>query len=160
MASRREQIVMTPAEVDAFLGVTRTLNVATIGPSGHPHLVAMWYGFLDGKVAFWTFAKSQKILNLRRSPLLSALAEEGTTYATLKGVELVGQGRLVEDREQILAIGLSVAERHGERRGPVLPGGPGGQAGGRGHRGRQGGQLGSHEARRCLLTEAPIPSSA
>ena len=112
MVSRREQIVMTPAEVDAFLGVPRTLNVATIGPSGHPHLVAMWYGFLDGKVAFWTFAKSQKILNLRRSPLLSALAEEGTTYATLKGVELVGQGRLVEDREQILAIGLSVAERH------------------------------------------------
>ena len=112
MASRREQIVMTPAEVDAFLGVPRTLNVATIGPSGHPHLVAMWYGFLDGKVAFWTFAKSQKILNLRRSPLLSALAEEGMTYATLKGVELVGQGRLVEDRDQILAIGLSVAERH------------------------------------------------
>jgi len=112
MASRREQIVMTPEEVDAFLGVPRTLNVATIGPTGHPHLVAMWYGFLDGKVAFWTFAKSQKILNLRRSPLLSALAEEGSTYATLKGVELVGQGRVVEDREQILAIGLSVAERH------------------------------------------------
>ena len=112
MAGRREQIVMTAAEVDAFLGVPRTLNVATIGPSGHPHLVAMWYGFLDGKVAFWTFAKSQKILNLRRSPLLSALAESGTTYATLKGVELVGQGRLVEDREQILAIGLSVAERY------------------------------------------------
>ena len=112
MASRREQIVMTAAEVDAFLGVPRTLNVATIGPSGHPHLVAMWYGFLDGKVAFWTFAKSQKILNLRRSPLVSALAEEGTTYATLKGVELVGTGRIVEDRDQILAIGLSVAERH------------------------------------------------
>ena len=112
MASRRDQIVMTPAEVDAFLGAPRTLNVATIGPSGHPHLVAMWYGFLDGQVAFWTFAKSQKILNLRRSPLISALAEEGTTYATLKGVELVGEGRIVEDREQILAIGLSVAERH------------------------------------------------
>jgi len=112
MASRREQIVMTPEEVDAFLGVPRTLNVATIGPTGHPHLVAMWYGFLDGHVAFWTFAKSQKILNLRRSPLVSALAEEGATYATLKGVELVGTGRIVEDREQILAIGLSVAERH------------------------------------------------
>ena len=149
MASRREQIVMTPAEVDAFLGVPRTLNVATIGPSGHPHLVAMWYGFLDGKVAFWTFAKSQKILNLRRSPLLSALAEEGMTYATLKGVELVGQGRLV-DQDRGADPGHR-AERgrapqrsgRGERRGPALPGGPGGQAAGRGHRGRQGGRLGS-----------------
>jgi hypothetical protein len=113
MASRRTQIVMSADEVDAFLYVPRTLNVATIGPTGHPHLVAMWYGFLDGRVAFWTFAKSQKIVNLRRSPLISALAEEGTTYATLKGVELVGRGRIVEDRDRVLAIGLSVAGRHG-----------------------------------------------
>ena len=103
---------MSPGELDAFLRVPRTLNVATIGPTGHPHLVAMWYGFLDGHVAFWTFAKSQKIVNLRRNPVLSALAEEGTTYATLKGVELVGRGRIVEDRGRVLAIGVSVAERH------------------------------------------------
>ncbi|MCL4414950.1 MAG: pyridoxamine 5'-phosphate oxidase family protein, partial [Actinobacteria bacterium] len=34
------------------------MNVATIGPTGHPHLVAMWYGFLDSKLAFWTYARS------------------------------------------------------------------------------------------------------
>ena len=103
---------MSPAEIDAFLQPARTLNVATIGPSGHPHLVAMWYGFLDGNVAFWTFAKSQKILNLRRSPLISALAEDGRTYETLKGVELIGRGRIVEDYDAIVQIGLSVAGRH------------------------------------------------
>jgi hypothetical protein len=112
MPSRREQITMSPEEVDAFLSATRTLNVATIGPTGHPHLVAMWYGFLDGQVAFWTFAKSQKIVNLRRDPKLSALAEEGTTYEQLRGVELVGGGRIIEDRDAIVAIGLSVAGRH------------------------------------------------
>jgi hypothetical protein len=112
MPSRREQITMSPEEVDAFLAATRTLNVATIGPTGHPHLVAMWYGFLDGQVAFWTFAKSQKIVNLRRDPKLSALAEEGTTYEQLRGVELVGEGRIIEDRDAIVAIGLSVAGRH------------------------------------------------
>ena len=125
MASRREQIVMTPAEVDAFLSVPRTLNVATIGPTGHPHLVAMWYGFLDGKVAFWTFAKSQKILNLRRSPLVSALAEEGSTYATLKGVELVGQGRVVEDATaapDITIVNVSSAEYHARQLVRVIKG--------------------------------------
>ena len=116
MASRREQIVMSPDEVDAFLRPARTLNVATIGPTGHPHLVAMWYGFLDGQVAFWTFAKSQKILNLRRDPKLTALAEEGTTYDRLKGVELVGQGRIVEDFDAI------VAHRPQRGRAPHRPG--------------------------------------
>ena len=45
---------MTPEEVDAYLAGRRTMNVATIGPSGHPHVVAMWYGFHGGAPAFWT----------------------------------------------------------------------------------------------------------
>jgi PPOX class probable F420-dependent enzyme len=116
MPSRRDQIRMTSAEVEAFLGERQTMNVATIGPTGHPHVVAMWYGFLDGKPAFWTFAKSQKIVNLRRDPKLSALVEDGERYSELRGVELVGIGRIVEDRDEILAIGASVAERY---TGPV-----------------------------------------
>ena len=47
--SRRDQIRMTDEEVDAYLHETRTMNVASIGPDGRVHLVAMWYGFLDGK---------------------------------------------------------------------------------------------------------------
>jgi len=112
MASRREQIVMTAAEVDAFLGVPRTLNVATIGPSGHPHLVAMWYGFLDGKVAFWTFAKSQKIRNLHRNPKMTGLVESGESYNELKGVELIGHGRLIDEYDDVLAIGKAIAVRY------------------------------------------------
>ena len=112
MPSRRGQIRMTPDEVDAFLAGRRTMNVATIGPSGHPHVVAMWYGFHDGQPALWTFGRSQKIQNLRRDPKLSALLEDGTVYCELRGVELVGTGRIVEDRDEIVAIGLSVAQRY------------------------------------------------
>ena len=103
---------MTPAEVEAFLAGRRTMNVATIRPSGHPHVVAMWYGFHGGAPAFWTFGRSQKIQNLRRDPKLSALLEDGTVYSELRGVELVGRGRIVEDRDEIIAIGLSVAVRY------------------------------------------------
>jgi hypothetical protein len=112
MPSRRQQIVMSPAEIDEFLRVPRVINIATIGPTGHPHLVAMWYGFLDGAIAFWTFAKSQKVVNLRRDDRLTALVEDGQEYSQLRGVELVGRGRLVEEYDDILRIGLSVAERY------------------------------------------------
>ena len=53
MASKRSQIEMTTDEIDDFLAVPRTLNIATIGPQGVPHLVAMWFGFLDGRS--WKF---------------------------------------------------------------------------------------------------------
>ena len=103
---------MSDEEVQEFLAGRRTMNVATNGPTGHPHVVAMWYGFHESKPAFWTFGRSQKVLNLRRDPKISALVEDGDTYSQLRGVELVGTARLVTEREGIIEIGLSVAQRY------------------------------------------------
>ena len=76
MPSRRSNITMTDDEVVAYLEEQQVLNVATIGPTGHPHLVAMWYVVLDGKPAFWTFGKSQKIMNIRRDPKITGARRE------------------------------------------------------------------------------------
>jgi PPOX class probable F420-dependent enzyme len=115
---------MTDEEVEQFLDGRHTMNVATIGPDGRIHLVAMWYGFLEGAPAFWTYGKSQKILNLRRDPRITALVEDGEQYDELRGVELVGTGTVVEDRERIMALGRSVFERYtgpySEEMEPVL----------------------------------------
>ena len=59
---------MTDDEVEAFLHERQTMNIASFGPDGNIHLVAMWYGFLGPNPAFETFSKSQKVLNLRRDP--------------------------------------------------------------------------------------------
>jgi PPOX class probable F420-dependent enzyme len=112
MANRRDAIKMTPEEVDEFLQGRHVMNVATLGPTGHPHLVAMWYGFVDAEPAFWTFGKAQKVVNLRRDPRITVLVEDGETYDELRGVELVGTGQVVEDYDTVLQIGLSVGERY------------------------------------------------
>ena len=110
--SRRDQIRMTDAEIDEFVHGRRVMNVATIGASGRPHVVAMWYGFLEGDLAFWTFGKSQKILNLRRDPRLTVLIEDGDEYAELIGVEIEATAELIEDHDQLMAIGASVMDRY------------------------------------------------
>ena len=112
MASKRGNITMTEDEVRAFIAEQRVLNVATIGPSGHPHVVAMWYEVMDGNVVFWTFGKSQKILNLRRDAKMTGLIESGDTYNELRGVELVGTGRIIEDHAEILSIGKTVGVKY------------------------------------------------
>lgn len=103
---------MSDDEVRLYLDEQRVLNVATLGPTGHPHLVAMWYALIDGKVQFWTFAKSQKIVNLRRDPKMTGLVESGDAYNELKGVELVGNGRVIDDYERILHLGRELAVRY------------------------------------------------
>ncbi len=117
--SRRDQIRMDDAEVAAFLGERHTMNIATLGADGRPHLVAMWYGFFpDGALGFWTYGRSQKIVNLRRDPRMTCLVEAGEAYEELRGVELVADGTIVEEREEVLALGASVFDRYS---GPYTP---------------------------------------
>ena len=47
---QRSQIEMSDAEVQDFLEQSRTATMATVGPDGMPHLVAMWFGLIDGEV--------------------------------------------------------------------------------------------------------------
>ncbi len=112
MAKRRNEVAMSADEIAAFLDEQRVLNVATNGPTGHPHLVAMWYVMIDGRPTFWTFGKSQKVVNLRRDPKISALVETGDSYNELRGVEIEGTARLIEDYEAVLDIGKRVAEKY------------------------------------------------
>lgn len=108
----RAQITMTDEEVAAYLDSARILNVATNGPTGHPHLVAMWFALMDGKPAFWTYGKSQKVANLRRDARMTGLVESGDTYNELRGVELRGRGVIVDDYAAVLEIGKAVGVKY------------------------------------------------
>jgi hypothetical protein len=72
----------------------------------------MWYGFLDGQVAFETKAKSQKVQNLRRNPNLTVAIETGREYNELRGVSLVGTASIVEGYDAMFPLGISVFERY------------------------------------------------
>jgi PPOX class probable F420-dependent enzyme len=110
--NQRQQVRMTDDEVAAFVGQSRTATMATIGPTGTPHLVAMWYGLIDGQVWFETKAKSQKAQNLRRDDRITCMIEDGLTYDTLRGVSIEGRGVIVEGPEEIWPVGVSVWERY------------------------------------------------
>ncbi|WP_334141296.1 PPOX class F420-dependent oxidoreductase [Rhabdothermincola sp.] len=112
MPKRRDAIRMTDEEVRAFLRERQTMNIATIGPDGNIHLVAMWYGFLDGNPAFETFAKSQKVLNLRRDPRITALVEDGDQYENLRGVEIVGKAVIHDDADTLMRVAKDVVMRY------------------------------------------------
>jgi PPOX class probable F420-dependent enzyme len=110
--SRRDQIRMTDDEMRTFLEDGRDLQVASINADGTPHLVTMWYAVRDGRLAFWTYAKSQKIVNLRRDPRLTVLVATGERYEELRGVSITGQAELVEERDEVISYGEAVYERY------------------------------------------------
>jgi PPOX class probable F420-dependent enzyme len=108
---QRDKIKMTQAEMDEFLNGWHTMSCATMNHDGSIHLVAMWYGFLEGAPALETKAKSQKVQNLRRNPQITCMVEEGESYDQLVGVEMVGTAEIVEDPDRIFQMGISIVER-------------------------------------------------
>src|SRR2546421_12914345 len=110
--SRRDQIRMNDEEIRAFLEEQRTLQVATIDHDGWPHLVAMWYVLINDEVVFWTYAKSQKAVNLQRDPRLTCLVETGERYEELRGVQIKGRAVINEDRATVQQTGETIWESY------------------------------------------------
>ena len=107
----RAAVRMTPAEIDAFLDESMKVQVATVNPDGSPHLTTLFYVVQDGRIAFWTYASSQKIKNLERDDRITCLVEGGDDYFELRGVSISGHAKLVTDKDEIREIGTKVASR-------------------------------------------------
>jgi PPOX class probable F420-dependent enzyme len=114
MPSRREMIKMTDDEIAAFLDQGKSLQLATINKDGTPHLVAMWYGIVDGKIVIETFEKSQKAVNLKRDQRVACLLEAGTEYNELRGVQINGTVTLVSEPGEIRELMKAVLRRNHE----------------------------------------------
>src|SRR6266699_6024268 len=110
--NRRDLIRMNDEEIRAFLEEQRKLQVATIDHDGWPHLVAMWYVLINDEVVFWTYARSQKAINLRRDPRLTCLAESGERYEELRGVQIKGQAVIYNDVANVQRFGELIMERY------------------------------------------------
>jgi PPOX class probable F420-dependent enzyme len=112
--NQRAAITMTEDEITSFIEQSRTATMATNGPGGIPHLIAMWYGVIDGKIYFETKAKSQKVANLRRDPNIAAMIEAGDTYDQLRGVSVEGTAVIIDDTtsDEYWGAGISVFERY------------------------------------------------
>ena len=111
MAGGRDAVRLTDDEVTAFLDDEMKVQVATIGPGGEPHLTTLFYVLDEGRIAFWTYGRSQKITNLRRDDRITCLVEDGSDYFELRGVSITGRARLVEEYDDVVAIGSRVATR-------------------------------------------------
>jgi hypothetical protein len=115
---RRAQIRMSDDEVRAFLEEERTVICATNGPRGLPHLMPLWYVVRqtgDGgapQLWAWTFAKSQKAVNIGRDPRATLQVEAGEEYDQLRGVMLECDVVVHDDVEDVRAFGVELYSRY------------------------------------------------
>lgn len=110
--SPRSDVYMTDEEVHTFLAEPRTAVLSTLEKDGSPHSAAMWFVVSGNEILMWTYAKSQKAVNLRRDPRCAIHAEDGLAYNELRGVLIKGQATVVEGFDEIVAIGKALYDRY------------------------------------------------
>jgi hypothetical protein len=107
---------MTDEEVEGLLERSMTGVLTTVGADGWPHSVAMWFvPLFEGdrrEVLMWSYAKSQKSVNVMRDPRTAFLVEEGVHYFELRGVLVRNRVRVIDRFEDIATIGKKLHERY------------------------------------------------
>lgn len=94
--NQRNSIKMTPEQANTYLASRHSCAFATNGHDGYPHVVAMWYTMKDGAIMMTSYARAQKVVNLKRDPRATVLVESGARYKDLSGVMVRGRVELVE----------------------------------------------------------------
>src|ERR671930_823771 len=112
MPSRRSQIEMTEDEVRAFVAEQMVMQCATVGRSGRPHVVPLWYVPEGIELVGWTYAKSQKARNLERDPRATVGIEDGVQYHELRGVMLECDVQMEREPERVEQFGLNLFARY------------------------------------------------
>src|ERR1700756_2130721 len=111
--NRRRQIQLSPDEQTAFFREQRKAAFATLDQHGFPHVVAMNYFAKDGAFYMTSYAKAQKVLNIRRNPKVALMIESGNFYAELRGVMVRGHCEIVEGADAVRTAFAGMAEARG-----------------------------------------------
>ncbi len=111
--SRRSQIELSPEEIRKFVAESKTVILVSNGRDGYPHPMPMWFAYGDdGSIGMTTYARSQKVLNLRRDPRVALLVEAGEVYQELRGVVMYGKAEVIDDVERVIDTLIAANKLH------------------------------------------------
>lgn len=88
-----------------FLKSQKILRLATIDPSGNPHIVPVWYMYDNNKFYIGTNTKTRKAKNIKANSKVSFCIDIGIKSPDIVGMMGVGRARLILriDRVNLLA---------------------------------------------------------
>lgn len=88
-----------------FLKSQKILRLATIDSSGNPHIVPVWYMYINEKFYVGTNTKTKKAKNIKKNSKVSFCIDAGIKSPGIFGVMGVGRARLILkiDKVEVLA---------------------------------------------------------
>ncbi len=73
-------------QIERRLQTEQNLWLATVRPTGIPHLVPIWFVWVAGKIYLCTAASSVKVRNLMQNPHVTIALEDGNQPIVIEGL--------------------------------------------------------------------------
>jgi PPOX class probable F420-dependent enzyme len=102
--NKQRQIQFTPAEQATFLREGHKAALATLDKDGFPHVVAMGFLAKDDAIYMTSYAKAQKVVNIKRNPKVGLMIETGKNYGDFRGLMIRGHCDIIEDSALVAGV--------------------------------------------------------
>jgi nitroimidazol reductase NimA-like FMN-containing flavoprotein (pyridoxamine 5'-phosphate oxidase superfamily) len=86
----RLDLSLSREELDDYLRSEATIRLATVNRDGTPHIVPLWFVWLDGAVFMNSTLGNRTVRNLERDRRATGCVDDGRTYDDLRGAVLHG----------------------------------------------------------------------
>jgi nitroimidazol reductase NimA-like FMN-containing flavoprotein (pyridoxamine 5'-phosphate oxidase superfamily) len=108
----REQLRLTPEELDDLLSTIRTCHVGTVSPDGGPHVVPLWFVWHAGAVWVNNLRRTRRSRDLAAGSAASVCVDTGVEYAELRGAVLYGRFDEATDHPEISGARAAFATKY------------------------------------------------
>lgn len=97
---------------NGFIKSQKILRLATIDAQGNPHLVPVWYDYINGKFYIGTNTRTMKARNIKKNPRVSFCIDVGIKSPSIFGIMGVGKARLILENKRVQLVAKKILLRY------------------------------------------------
>ena len=95
-----------------FLKSQKILRLATIDPSGNPHIVPVWYMYYNDKFYVGTNTKTRKAKNIKENSKVSFCIDIGIRSPDIVGMMVIGRAKLILKTDRVKSLAEKILLRY------------------------------------------------
>src|ERR1700752_4669513 len=95
-----------------FIKVQKILRLATIDSQGNPHIVPVWYHYINGRFYIGTNTGTMKAKNIRNNPRVSFCIDIGINSPDIFGIMGVGRAKLILENKRVQLVAKKILRRY------------------------------------------------
>ena len=95
-----------------FIKSQKILRLATIDPQGNPHIVPVWYDYINGKFYIGTNTRTKKAKNVKKNPKVSFLIDVGIKSPNIFGIMGIGIAKIIVENKRVQRVAKKILLRY------------------------------------------------